>query len=1310
MFLHPRLTDIQYSNEYFLASEECTVECINDMISSILPKELSNTHQLQSASNYISHDSLVSLWHCLSEDLVFNSKLDHIIRQWALLLTTDDELFSYSDNYVVPFVPDEELHADGKVYLFPEIVNVLVTLGMPILNTDVVGRNVSPCPHTSEHSKMLHNLLHFHNESDISSQLNEDMVDHLLEYFQSINFHVNPNDCRCLLQLPFCMNMDNKFQTVSNTKVNVWPDNCFPKAGIFKWFHDYSYKTVFILKSWKWYRFYSLMLQINEISSMDVYTKYVFKMFKLLSEDERYEHLMYIRDSICQNGSNLPSKFKESLQALPCIEHDGTVKYISNFCDPYKKIFTFFGMHFKALPPRYHHPTWIHFFSLLGLRTAPTTKEFIYICTLIASGRVPDAPQVSQQLLECLFEEEAWHNDSGFLSQVSTIPFVCAEPVPEVSWIANSYQSPSIKQGNVTVCMTQLSGSATKKHMEILWTVRPIVKLPNDAISRQEILKFLDIITCPAISDVIVNIKNISSRNFQTNCLMPQLCRSLIDVMAENFKYLKDFDRTFQHCNDIGRLPCIPVPANLDRTDYVLVKPNQVMLDESASHFHPYLHALPDELSQFTQYLCALGVAKTVGLKHIRLALELIWKHGSCFDLSSAHIDLNSMIKKLVDKLYSLLKQSDEVSADQLQPLYLPSSIGKLGKSSDLFYHDHSIHMYENVQLLGKQAILFRLPEVCHFTDVELISLLPSDIRPKPLSKHCIERLHPHSAIIQRSVVADKLQSMLKSALFRDAVCAVVKHDASDEVSSKVEAFLKNFQGHVQVYEVEPLIVQLQFGSDAGDELPSISMLIFMQMCSTSCTIYLKAKMARYEVRKVHNEIAMKLIEIMFGGLVELPMQYANMCQHIGVLLETENTEQVKDYLLGLGIRFDGTTCEQDSNLAPVLGAHVPSAWIQHLDQSIDNIYRPEEWVVYEEEGVMILVRILCPILQEGNQLLRRYVVWVSSEDTKEVSYLDLYKIIPIASSAPHMVKQTSSVDLKKTVPIKLNPKLPTQQQIRSFSMNKTLPISTSTQQPTNFKYGCKQNIGLEYVKHELLTVLQACWSLDKEYLKKALQRLYMKWHPLRNCDQADLAKEIFIFLKKQLDIHVQGTANISSSTLGCWYSEWEKNAHSYCSSAQSNQLGLKFNSLCPTPSGNSSEAKRWLSQAEGDFEALVILYNEVATHPDVCCNVCFMAHEVAEKALKAGRYATTGMSSDIIKYHQLLYHAYAIMNEKPEVSQGLASLVTPLESYYLDTRFPNRHGGSIVPKSLYNLHHALDAKEKAANILQIIRNIIDIS
>ena len=203
MFLHSDLIDLRYSNEYFLTPDKCTFECINDIIVSILPPELHNVHRVPLASINITQSTLHSLWKCLSDDTIFNSKLYLIIQHWALLITTGKELFSYRKGHVIPVVIDEVQNTNGTVsILFPDIVGVLGTLGLPILDVSIVGRNTLICPHTSDHSSVLHNLLNFHNEDDISSKLTEKQVNSLLEYFTNINFYNSNDDLHCLLKMP----------------------------------------------------------------------------------------------------------------------------------------------------------------------------------------------------------------------------------------------------------------------------------------------------------------------------------------------------------------------------------------------------------------------------------------------------------------------------------------------------------------------------------------------------------------------------------------------------------------------------------------------------------------------------------------------------------------------------------------------------------------------------------------------------------------------------------------------------------------------------------------------------------------------------------------------------------------------------------------------------------------------------------------------------------------------------------------------------------------------------------------------------
>ena len=61
------------------------------------------------------------------------------------------------------------------------------------------------------------------------------------------------------------------------------------------------------------------------------------------------------------------------------------------------------------------------------------------------------------------------------------------------------------------------------------------------------------------------------------------------------------------------------------------------------------------------------------------------------------------------------------------------------------------------------------------------------------------------------------------------------------------------------------------------------------------------------------------------------------------------------------------------------------------------------------------------------------------------------------------------------------------------------------------------------------------------------------------------------------------------------------------------------------------------------------VLRNEVH-HKSISCQVMFMAHEVAEKVLKAGMYALIGINSnsESLKTHNLKSHAQAISSENP--------------------------------------------------------------
>ena len=102
------------------------------------------------------------------------------------------------------------------------------------------------------------------------------------------------------------------------------------------------------------------------------------------------------------------------------------------------------------------------------------------------------------------------------------------------------------------------------------------------------------------------------------------------------------------------------------------------------------------------------------------------------------------------------------------------------------------------------------------------------------------------------------------------------------------------------------------------------------------------------------------------------------------------------------------------------------------------------------------------------------------------------------------------------------------------------------------------------------------------------------------------------------------------------------------------------------------------------------------------------MAHQVAEKALKGGKYFVCGLDESSLKSHSISTQAYGLQSERPGETHGLISHTTPLENYYLEPRYPNLWGPGVVPADMYTYEQAKQAKDHAEAILKIIQNVAE--
>ena len=105
------------------------------------------------------------------------------------------------------------------------------------------------------------------------------------------------------------------------------------------------------------------------------------------------------------------------------------------------------------------------------------------------------------------------------------------------------------------------------------------------------------------------------------------------------------------------------------------------------------------------------------------------------------------------------------------------------------------------------------------------------------------------------------------------------------------------------------------------------------------------------------------------------------------------------------------------------------------------------------------------------------------------------------------------------------------------------------------------------------------------------------------------------------------------------------------------------------------TEGRRWLEQAQTDLKWCRLLYKEGAYYL-----VCFLAQQVAEKALKAFLYA---QGEEIVIGHSVRQLCMRAVEYSSSFQDKLDTWAI-LDSYYISTRYPNGLPGDI-PARVYN-------------------------
>ena len=1359
---------LDLKQDYFITAKESeqNFSIVDRLLSKSLPHCFKAT-KVQRASRYMEQKVLMKMWTCIETDPVFNVQLENILKYWALLLTTNDDLFSCpSQNCLLPVL--KSCDDDDPMYHF------LRQIKMPFLAEGIIFSGAISnmfCPKLHDHNRVLQNMFYLHQEHDISHFLSTPALEVLVNYLRNINFRTSPDCVHYLYGLPIFEDVDKNLTTLSGHDVYVWPDNVCP-SGWKKWIEGKN--IIFLNPRGLWHKISSEEIGIRRLPAEVLYVLHIFPQFSKLNVEERYQQLKHIRDHMFQiaqiqkssatdkSKRRSASNFIYAMENLPCIGNDGEKLHcISEFYDHREEIFITFKKHFLFVPKKLlanEERKWMEFLCELGLQTIVTTNKFLQLCSSVARGEEENTQISSSVLLRYLFPPRfvlradyvaQWHRDPSFLSRVSQIQFVCIKKVTELTWIASSCCS----SGSGTEILTTLRGTADIEHKSLLWTMIPIIELPlGAAIIYPGTLQSLGIVTTPKMSDVIANIIKISQSKFADPSLFdrypdkyikPNKCESITDVLLQNYNFLESQTLNDVELQKLSSCQCIPVYADPKAKEtikehfVVLVNPDCVVTSADATTYFPLLHVLPRKMFGCTALLDKIGVMSTIGLKHFSLILSKAFEHSEEMELEP---NMNEAVEFAVKKMFSKLKEirqqkkpsmSAEMISEVLSPLYLPTTEKKLCLSTSLLYCDSTIYKTMKVDLSETELRILNIPCTTYGFDAEQLCLqLPSDIRPITISQCCEQVISSTSLVIRESEVATRIkESLAIPSLSKTLILIVGVITKDNSLKKKFEEFLKNVLTNVCIQSVNRLQTSIRLTVVEPHKVigyATVNYHIQEDSDGKTVTIYLDSNLSI----NVPGMFLQPIIEYFITHIKQLGATTENtdMYHFFEMALQGRSRNDHMSILQTLDpyqvFSLDVDDYEFKDDVKPCIGKLVPRSWHHRLVQDFSNFFHSEEWVGYEDvEDHIIFAQIVCPIMSEGAEIplnfLIMYKILIKEDDDEgiEVCPLKLYKF---SKGKKIVITEAHSMALVSY-----------EGEITSEGI---LSNSTGSEEG-------REELNMKKIKIKLCKELNIIWRLPIAEKKQAIRRLYLKWHPDKNLDIPKQAEEIFTFIRRQVERlekglplenpecidpappRQSGSSDAYHSQWGSYFRQWDDTANQHKNYAFSEERfqqsgggggggwwqgrGGGGGGDEPRPSPNPSEGRRWLRQAADDCEALRVLHSQLIATPDIAIagHVCFMAHQVAEKALKGGKYIVCGLGDRGLKSHNLTNHAYALQFEKQ--LYGLSSFTAPLENYYLDTRYPNRVPPPQTPSEKYTASEADKAKRNAEEVLKMMRSLM---
>ncbi|XP_036400685.1 sacsin-like [Megalops cyprinoides] len=914
----------------------------------------------------------------------------------------------------------------------------------------------------------------------------------------------------------------------------------------------------------------------------------------------------------------------------------------------------------------------------LGLKHVVSDEELIQFAQQIEVGARGTAPLAtlkhrSAVLLETVLIKNQKEMNPAFLRHISRIQFIFPQQIQEELC---KYHRPYAGERD-TVAMQGSLIERDSRYKLLIWTSMPVLPSDNITAHHSEILRAGGAVNQPPTERVIENLKNICTASCQTFDHL----HTRLKVFYHSYAFLQEMDF------DAG--PLRELPVVLVEEGAALVKPGHtVLMVHNAVEFRPYLYKLPPRLALYIDFFHKIGVAETPSGKHYSSVLKEI--HRDSTNKQTLNPNQMKTVKRTVEQLFLLLKEKPQQMPKLSPPLHLPATDGRLYESSTLYFNNTSFQPRRFEDTLKQKLKLLEKLSKCHLgTDCyehqKLVQLLPSEVRPHLLSELMTEDLLQSSVKLceyrERCEFRECFERHLTSPSFLHGLVCLIRHQCRGTVSeSAAVSMCQSIFSRIQITCCEVLetvlLLKLEPLADTAAETQ-----VYVKRDAGVCTFYLKhSNDLTVKVRSQINKCLTTEINVLLNTGLN-----SDSLLILSQLLCCDTMQDVNTVLESQGIQ-DSSAGESCHSGLPDPGTPIPDEWIDFLDMDFLNNFEKGEYVGFKRPSLedevycyAFVVDRLDASSNQGGPASCRYKIQTGPDELIEVSALDLYQF-KRAKRLPSAENTCRDLVLLENIR-QTSPPPPNRAPLQS----------------------------LEEIKEEIDRCLRQIWPLPEEEKRKAIRRLYLKWHPDKNPECVHLATEAYKYLKKRIQELEQGKMeeNRSSGYRG-FFQQWDQEASRHRRaratfqqhfSSQEHSFWAFHRGARPRP--DREEAQRWLRQGQCDLSAARKDTGGGAT--EWCL---FKVHQAVEKALTAAEYRKTGQQPTdctIASLAQRVSRSSAGLGAVPSMVSRLRQLGVDAKR----TQYPSYHPSPYIPNECFNSQDETKVLDLADELLTLIKAYI---